>query len=167
MATRSVHRLAVRGALGAILAVVAAVGVGSVALAADHGVAIAGFAFSPDSITIAVGDMITWTNNDGVGHTATADDASFDTGTIAAGSSKSATFATAGTFTYHCKIHPAMAATIVVTSATTPPTTDTLDPAAPSTGGGAPLALLALAGLAGLVIGRRRFARPAEATTAV
>ncbi|HEX2756341.1 MAG TPA: cupredoxin family copper-binding protein [Candidatus Limnocylindrales bacterium] len=165
MATRSVHRLAVRGAIGAILALVATAGA-SAALAADHGVDIAGFAFSPDSITIAVGDTVTWTNGDGVSHTATANDSSFDTGTIAAGSSRSATFSTAGTFSYHCRIHPAMTATIVVAGSTTPPPTDTLDPAAASSNGGAPWALLALAALGGLVLGRRRFARPVEAPAA-
>jgi plastocyanin len=100
------------------------------ALAADAAVAISGFAFAPASVSVSVGDSVTWTNGDGVGHTATADDASFDTGTIAGGGTDSVTFATAGTFAYHCSIHPAMTGTVTVQAvarsgggtATTPPT---------------------------------------------
>jgi plastocyanin len=156
MATRSIRRLVIGGTLGAVLAMIAS-GLGSVAVAADHGVNIAGFAFSPDTITIAVGDSVTWSNGDSVSHTATADDASFDTGTIGAGTSKSVTFSTAGTFAYHCRIHSSMTATVVVSDAATPPATDTLTAAATHSDG-TPIMLLMLAAFAGLVIGRRRFA---------
>jgi plastocyanin len=49
-----------------------------------------------------------------VSHTATADDGSFDTGTIDEGKLKSETFKQPGTFTYHCEIHPQMHGTIEV-----------------------------------------------------
>jgi len=156
MATRSIQRLVIGGTLGAVLAMIGS-GIGSVAVAADHGVNIAGFAFSPDTITIAVGDSVTWTNGDSVSHTATADDASFDTGTIGAGTSKSVMFSTAGTFAYHCRIHSSMTATVVVSDSATPPATDTLTPAATHSDA-TPIMLLMLTALAGLVIGRRRFA---------
>jgi plastocyanin len=71
-------------------------------------VSIAGFAFSPPDLSVPVGTAVTWTNNDNTAHTATADDNSFDCGVIAAGQSFTFTFTTAGTFTYHCKIHPSM-----------------------------------------------------------
>ena len=108
---------------------------GGVALAADHAVAISGFSFSPGSTTVTVGDTITWTNSDAQAHTATADDGSFDTGTIANNAPATVTFSTAGTFAYHCKIHAQMTGTITVeaaaggsgSGATTPPS-DT-DPA--------------------------------------
>ncbi len=77
-------------------------------------VVISGYAFSPASITVAKGTTITWQNNDPVVHTATADNGSWDTGAIAAGASKTATFASTGTFTYHCTQHPMMTATVVV-----------------------------------------------------
>jgi MYXO-CTERM domain-containing protein len=158
MTVRSTRRWIVRGTLGGIVAIFAS-GLGSVAFAANHDVDIASFAFSPGSVTVAVGDTVTWTNADPQGHTATADDASFDTGTIANGASKSVTFSTAGTIAYHCKIHPAMTATItVLADASTPPPTDTLEPSA-APGNPTPLAFLALAALGGLVIGRRRFSR--------
>ena len=70
MAMGSIRRTLARGALGGILAVLFG-GLGSVALAAGHTVDIAGFAFSPGTITVKVGDTITWTNSDAVSHTAT------------------------------------------------------------------------------------------------
>ena len=70
--------------------------------------------FGPAAITVHVGDTITWTNADAAPHTATADDGSFDTGTLARGQSGSHTFTSAGTFAYHCTIHPSMRATVKV-----------------------------------------------------
>lgn len=77
-------------------------------------VTIQNMAFSPATLSVKVGDKVTWTNQDSVAHTATADDNSFDTGTIAQGQSGSFTFTKAGTYTYHCSIHPNMTATIIV-----------------------------------------------------
>ncbi len=77
-------------------------------------VVIAGYAFSPSSMTVARNTTVTWQNNDSVVHTATSDNGTWDTGDIAAGGSKSVTFATAGTFTYHCARHPMMTATLIV-----------------------------------------------------
>ena len=76
---------------------------------------IAGFAFNPATITAKVGDVVTWTNNDSTGHTATLkSESSCDTGTIAAGATGSIKFTTAGTFDYFCKIHPNMTGKIEV-----------------------------------------------------
>ena len=72
------------------------------------------FAFSPATLTVKVGDTVTWTNQDSVGHSATADDGSFDTGILAQGESNTVTFTEAGTFAYHCTPHPNMTAMIVV-----------------------------------------------------
>lgn len=81
---------------------------------AKNAVTIQNMAFSPATLTVKVGDKVTWTNQDSVGHSATADDSSFDTGVIAQGQSGSNTFAKAGTYTYHCSVHPNMKATIIV-----------------------------------------------------
>jgi len=78
-------------------------------------VEIKGFAFSPNSIQVAAGTTVTWTNSDTTTHTVTADDGSFDSGNLDPGKTFSFTFDKAGTFTYHCAIHPNMKATIVVT----------------------------------------------------
>lgn len=75
---------------------------------------IQGFAFAPGSLTVAKGTVVTFTNNDNASHTATADDGSFDTGTIGAGASAKITFNKAGTFSYYCAFHSGMTGTIVV-----------------------------------------------------
>ena len=80
--------------------------------AAAHSVTIEGFAFSPESLTVAVGDTITFTNNDGAPHTATADDGSFDTGRLNRGDSAEVTVTSAGEIAYRCAFHPAMRGTI-------------------------------------------------------
>jgi len=148
------------GALGGA-ALVAALAAGSV-LAASHQVGIAGFSFSPKSLTINVGDTVTWDNSDSQHHTATADDGSFDTGPISSGTPASVTFSKAGTFAYHCNIHPAMTATLIVKAATggTPPATDTVAPTRPPTTieGFVGAAALAVVWLLGFRTIRRRLA---------
>lgn len=72
------------------------------------------FAFSPDPIAIAVGDTVTWTNQDGVPHTATGEGGAFQSGAIAPGDSFGHTFEEAGEFPYFCEFHPGMAGTVVV-----------------------------------------------------
>ncbi len=82
----------------------------------DNGttVDIANFAFSPDTLTVPVGTKVTFQNDDSVTHTATDDSGEFDSGNIAYGTSYTHTFATAGTFRYHCAIHSRMTGTIKV-----------------------------------------------------
>ena len=75
---------------------------------------IAGVAF-PAKVQVTAGQKVTWTNTDGFPHTVTADNGSFDSGPVAAGTSYARTFKQAGTFAYHCKIHSSMHGTVVVT----------------------------------------------------
>jgi len=78
--------------------------------------AMAGTAFTPSTIQAKVGDVIAWTNNDSVGHTATVDDdPACTTETLAAGASGALTFSKAGTYAFHCKIHSSMTGTIEIT----------------------------------------------------
>ncbi|HEY6637127.1 MAG TPA: cupredoxin family copper-binding protein [Solirubrobacterales bacterium] len=72
--------------------------------------------FSPTSVTIAVGDTVTWNNTGQAPHNATADDGSFKTPDLNNGQSASHTFAQAGTFSYICTIHPNMKGTVRVLS---------------------------------------------------
>jgi plastocyanin len=74
------------------------------------------FFFSPASVTIAVGDTVTWHNSGQAPHNATANNGSFGTGTINPGGSASHTFNSAGTFSYICTIHPQMKGTVRVLS---------------------------------------------------
>lgn len=128
----------------------------AVAQGTSASVNIQGFAFSPGTLQIPAGTTVTWTNNDQVAHTVTADDGSFDSGNIAPGGTYSMTFDTPGTISYHCAVHPNMTASIVVmaaaqesnqpTAAATQPaasdTTATQTPAAslPTTGSGSSIA---------------------------
>jgi plastocyanin len=71
-------------------------------------------AFNPNPIMVSVGSTVTWTNNDSISHTATSNTGAFDSGLIGAGGSFSFTFQSAGTFPYHCTIHPGMVGSVVV-----------------------------------------------------
>jgi plastocyanin len=113
--------------------------------------------FSPKPIQITVGSTVTWTNGTATTHTATSDTGAWDTGNIAASTTSSAiAFATAGTFTYHCAIHPSMTGSVVVSAvAATSPPVRALAP-----GGGGPRlplgAVLLLLGLGLLAVRRVR-----------
>ncbi len=78
-------------------------------------VTISNFTFDPTVVTIKAGQSVVWTNQNSVAHTVVADDNSWKSPNIAQGSTFSQTFTTAGTFAYHCSIHPNMKATVVVT----------------------------------------------------
>jgi len=84
---------------------------------ADPADTISDFQFTPATLTVHVGDTITWTNNGPAPHSATAYDHSFDTGLLQKRQSASHTFTTAGTFTYFCTVHPYMHGTVVVLAA--------------------------------------------------
>lgn len=127
-------------------------------LAADRDVTISGFAYSPDPVTINVGDQVTWTNDDAQAHTATG--TGWNTGDLGNGESGSVTFQAAGTFEYMCGIHPAMRGTVVVRAAggTTPPTdTDPVPTTESHDWLAATLAFLGVVMMVGTVIADRRF----------
>jgi plastocyanin len=71
-------------------------------------------AFDPAAATVAVGDEVTWTNTDGITHTATATDGAWDSGSIAAGGEFTFTPEGPGTYPYRCTIHPSMTGELVV-----------------------------------------------------
>ena len=71
-------------------------------------------AFNPSIITVTAGTTITWTNYDAVNHTVTSDNALFDSGSIGTNGAYSHKFPNAGTFTYHCTVHPMMTASVTV-----------------------------------------------------
>ncbi|MCL4418094.1 MAG: cupredoxin family copper-binding protein [Actinobacteria bacterium] len=70
--------------------------------------------FSPTSVMVKVGTMVTWTNNDSVTHTVTSNTKEFDSKALQPGESFSFTFKKAGTFPYYCSIHTFMNGTIIV-----------------------------------------------------
>jgi plastocyanin len=74
-------------------------------------------AFDPSVIHLKVGGTVTWDNVDSVNHKVVSDDGTeFSSAELANGQAFSHTFSTAGTYAYHCSIHPSMTGTIVVGS---------------------------------------------------
>lgn len=79
-------------------------------------VSISNFAFSAAKISVKMGTKVTWTNNDSVAHTVTADSGTGPkSDNISPGGTYSYTFDSVGTFAYHCNIHPDMIGTVTVT----------------------------------------------------
>jgi len=77
-------------------------------------VTMADFYFAPPSITVAPGTTVVWVNRGPSQHTSTSDSGAWDSGALNPGGSFPIRFDTAGTFTYHCAIHPQMVGRIVV-----------------------------------------------------
>jgi plastocyanin len=71
------------------------------------------FGFSPATLTILPGTTVTWKNMSSAPHTVTSDDGqTFDSGNIAPGGTFTFKFTVAGSYPYHCNIHPYMRATV-------------------------------------------------------
>jgi plastocyanin len=82
--------------------------------AGNNAIAIKNFSFEPAGLEVKAGTAVTWTNQDSTDHTVTADDNSFNSQAIAPGATFSFTFQKAGTYKYHCSIHPSMVGQVVV-----------------------------------------------------
>jgi plastocyanin len=77
-------------------------------------VLVKGVAFNPQEVRTSVGKPVMWKFDDGgLEHTVTADDNSFDSGRMSAGT-YSRTFSAAGTINYHCQVHSRMHGTVIV-----------------------------------------------------
>lgn len=84
-------------------------------IAKSYDIKISGYAFSPKSLTVNVGDSVVWTNEDSVSHTVTSDSGSeLSSSFLSKGQTYPHTFSQKGTFLYHCSPHPGMKGTIVV-----------------------------------------------------
>lgn len=84
----------------------------------QHGsnVVIENYKFSPSVLTVRKGTTVIWTNNDPVQHAVVGDQNSWVAGpAFKQGETYTHTFAIAGTYTYHCGIHPSMKGSVVVT----------------------------------------------------
>ena len=84
-------------------------------------VAIQDFSFSPAAVTIKAGTTVHWSNRGPSAHTTTSDGGTWDSGSLAGpsaagggayggngspGGSFDFTFIQAGTYSYHCSLHP-------------------------------------------------------------
>jgi plastocyanin len=77
-------------------------------------VEIEGFAFTPQDVTIPVGETVQWINLDTVRHTSTSDTLVWDSGLLAEGDTFEFTFDDVGVYPYHCTVHPTMTGTVTV-----------------------------------------------------
>src|ERR671936_697444 len=120
-------RLVLRLAIPALIAAATAIACASTAspsatnapsaAAAKAAVTIKGFAFSPATLEVTKGTVVTFTNNDSTTHTVTSGanrtkDGKFDK-QLSGSTEESITFDTAGTFEYFCNIHSSMKGTVV------------------------------------------------------
>lgn len=77
-------------------------------------VQIRNFAFAQSQITVTPGTTVTWVNCDQDIHTSTSDGGVWSSGQLSPNALYTRTFATPGTFPYHCDPHPSMKGTVVV-----------------------------------------------------
>ncbi len=87
------------------------------AASAPPAISIKNMAFSPATLTVKPGTTVTWTNDDITSHTVVSDENSpvaYTSPLLASGASFPFTFTQAGTYSYHCGIHPSMKGTILV-----------------------------------------------------
>lgn len=83
-----------------------------------NAVTIQNMSFAPAAVTVKKGTAVTWTNQDSIQHNVLSDDGSVNGPSgplLSKGEQYSFTFNTAGTFHYHCGVHPSMHGMVTVT----------------------------------------------------
>ena len=92
----------------AVAVVIALLSPASIAGNRDHIVEIINFRFSPEEVTVAPGDTVTWINRDIVPHTATSRDGDWDSETVEAEGQWRMTIREGQNEDYYCRFHPSM-----------------------------------------------------------
>jgi plastocyanin len=87
---------------------------GAVSAEEANVVTIDNFTFAPKELTVPVGTTIKWLNRDDIPHTVVETSRAFRSKALDTDDSYSFTFASAGTFSYFCSLHPQMTGKIVV-----------------------------------------------------
>lgn len=78
-------------------------------------VAIKNTAFTPKDIQVAIGEKLTWTNNDDMTHTVTADKGEFDSGDMNQGDTFDQTFkGPPREIAYSCNYHRGMHGKVII-----------------------------------------------------
>jgi hypothetical protein len=102
------------------------------------------YRYQPGSLTVAVGDSVTWTNHDQARHdvSGTSGPAGLQSPELGQGESWTHTFTQPGAYAYLCRLHPEMTATLTVEPAAPAPTTPapSAPPSAPGPGPSTPAA---------------------------
>lgn len=71
--------------------------------------------YDPSPASAKVGDTVEWIwQDDSSSHTVTADDSSYDSGTLSKGQTFTHKFTAAGTYKFHCSLHSSMLGSITV-----------------------------------------------------
>ena len=96
------------------LAAVLSVAFSGISEARNWHINIKDFSYQPAELTVQVGDIVEWTNQDAMVHTVTSDNNLFNSGNLPQGQSYSHTFSEVGDFPYHCTPHPWMTGEIYV-----------------------------------------------------
>ncbi len=114
MNTATIVRRILAPVAAAALAAAALVPSGAAEARAGASVTVANMAFGPASVTVGLGQTVTWTFQDPTAHTSTSDQGFWNSGTKLSGATYSRAFTSAGTFAYHCTIHPMMHGKVAV-----------------------------------------------------
>jgi plastocyanin len=87
----------------------------SEAAAAEAHVTIIDASYKPKTLRTKVGMAVKFLNKDYEAHTVTADDNSYSSSILTRNHAYKHTFSKPGKYPYHCKIHPYMTGTVIVT----------------------------------------------------
>ncbi|HEV7550425.1 MAG TPA: cupredoxin family copper-binding protein [Candidatus Angelobacter sp.] len=82
--------------------------------AAEITVKIDSYTFSPGTLNVPAGTTVRWTNHDEIPLNVVSQDKSFKSKAMDTNENFSYTFATPGTYSYFCSIHPRMTGKIIV-----------------------------------------------------
>jgi plastocyanin len=102
------------GLLATVLALAATVARAAGAAAGGAKVSIVDFEFKPAEITIAPGESVTWTNDDGAPHGLEYHDGAPGVNPLLPGAAFTRRFDKPGTYEYNCSVHPYMTGRVVV-----------------------------------------------------
>ncbi len=83
--------------------------------AGHESISITDTGFTPATLTVKVGAVVTWTNAGGTDHTVAFDDGTVKSSAIKPGTSAFHVFSRVGAFPYHDSLHPTMTGTVTVT----------------------------------------------------
>ena len=87
--------------------------VSNVTWAAVFNINVQNFAYTPNPVTVNIGDTVTWTNHDGAVHSTTENNNVWNSD-LNPGNSFSFTFNNPGTYSYFCRFHPGMVGEVKV-----------------------------------------------------
>jgi plastocyanin len=109
-------------ACAAIFLILQAIYLAPPSKAATQQVMMQDYAYGPASLTVRVGDTVTWMQHDQAPHdvVTTSAPVAFRSPQLSSGQSWSYTFTKPGTYSYYCSVHPDMRASVTVLAAETP-----------------------------------------------